>query len=278
MPAFFKKKKNLVLLASLIFIQMLLISIQVPQGSQESLFEKALFMVFAPIQHGVSSFFHKVSDIFKGYISLHRVYEKNKDLDQEVILLRQEMEVLKGLLSKYRSEEELENLYQDLYKNIRVARVIGIDFGDIHSSININKGSWDGVKKDMMVLDQNGCLVGRVIGPVGWKEARVQLITNKSSGVSVTAVDNNLVGILSGAQEGLCELKYILSTDKDLQEGDQIITNGYDGFFPPAVKVGEVLQIETTKTLFRKIIVKPYFNLHNLERVAVIELDVKSFF
>jgi rod shape-determining protein MreC len=235
-------------------------------------------MVFAPIQHGVSSFFQKASNLFKGYISLHKVYDKNKDLNQEVLLLRQEKEILKSLLRKYRSEEEIQNLFQDIYRNIRIARIIGFDFGDIYSSIIINKGSLDGVKKNMVVLDRNGCLVGRVIGPVTFKEARIQLITDIESGVSVTSLENNLFGILSGESGGLCELKYILSTDKELKQGDQIITTGYDGIFPPAVKVGVIVESKNTTTLFWKISVKPYFDIRNLDRVAVIELDVKSFF
>ena len=278
MPAFLKKKKSLILLISLIFVQMIFISFQVPKGRQESLFEKTIFTVFAPVQHGVSSFFHKTSDLFKGYLNLHKVYEKNKDLDQEILLLRQERELLKSLLRKYKSEEEIQDLFQDIYKNIRIARIIGWDFGDIYASININKGSLDGVKKDMVVLDRNGCLVGRVIGPVNLKEARIQLITDKASGVSVTSQENNPVGILSGFSGDLCELKYILSTDKELEKGDQIITTGYGGIFPPAVKVGEIVETTNPKMLFRKILVKPYFNIRDLDRVVVIELDIKSFF
>ena len=76
----------------------------------------------------------------------------------------------------------------------------------------------------------------------------------------------------------LCRLKYILTTDSQLINGDSVVTTGYDGIFPPDLPVGEVVSVTSTEDLFQDIKIKPYFNIRNLDQVAVIKLNAKEFF
>ena len=135
-----------------------------------------------------------------------------------------------------------------------------------------------GLKKDMVVVEKNGSLVGRIIGQVSFKEARIQLITDNGIGISVFSQENKVLGVASGDGNGCCFFKYVLATNEEVHEGDEVITSGFDGIFPPGLRVGEIVSITTNTSLFKRIIIKPYFNFKHLNEIAVIMIDPKRFF
>jgi len=270
MSSFFKKNKSLIVLALLIFLQLFLISLQIPLGAQENYFEKAVFVLFSPVQHGIVSFFESIGGFLKGYISLHDAHVENEKLRQEIFSLSQKNRILRNALEYYKNEEEIETLLGEVYPNILHARVIGIDPSNTFKSVMINRGSLDGIEKNMVILDKFGNLVGRVIGPIAFKEARVQLITDTDCGVSVFTEKNKVLGILSGDGKGSCVLEHIVSTDENVTEGENIYTTGFDSIFPPGINVGRIISITSTSDLFKKIIVNPYFEFRYLDQLAVI--------
>lgn len=278
MPLFLKRKKNLITLSLLIFFQLILISIQVPIGEKSNFLEKMIFSVFAPIQHGVISFFQKTGDGWKGHFALRGVNKENKSLKEENFVLSQENDLLRSILTKYKNEKELEETFKQIHENIITARVIGIDPSNIHRSITINRGSRDGISIDKAIVDRSGFLVGRISGPVALKQARVQLITDIDAGVSVLVEDTQLIGILAGDAAGLCRLNYILNTEVSPEIGTKVITNGYDGIYPPGIPVGSIIKIEDTDKLFKNIYIKPHFSLADLDRIAVVGLDANDFY
>jgi len=277
MPSFLKKKKNLTILLALIFIQMILISIQAPLGEEDSFFKKMLLSVFIPVQDGVAYFFQGSNEFWRNYFFLHGIQVKNNSLQEKNILLKHENELLRKALEKYQGEKEVEDIFKQAHKKIIAARIIGLDAENIFKSININKGSADGVKKNMIVLDLNGNLAGRII-TVTLRGARIQLLTDNDAGVSVSSEENKSIGVLSGSGSGLCRVNYILNTNEDLNIGNIIITTGYDEIYPPGIKVGEIISIENLPSLFKKIIVKPYFDLSHSNRLAVIGVNAVEFF
>lgn len=277
MPSFLKKKKNLSILLSLIFIQMLLISIQAPLGEEESFFKKTLLSVFIPVQDGVAYFFHGLNEFWRNYFFLHDIQVKNNSLQEKNFLLKHENELLREALKKYQGEKKVEEIFKQAHKKIIAARIIGLDAGNIFKSININKGSADGVKKNMIVLDLSRNLVGRII-TVTLRGARIQLLTDNDAGVSVSSEENKSIGVLSGSGSGLCQMNYILNTNKDLNIGNIIITTGYDEIYPPGIRVGEIISIEILPSLFKMIIVEPYFDLSHSNRLAVIGVTAAEFY
>jgi len=278
MPLFLKERKSLLVLIALIFFHLILISTQVPLGYGANYFEKAVFSIFSPAQHGILSLFRSIGNFWKNYFFLQNVQSQNQKMKQEMFFLRQENNLLRNALENLRSEKEIEESLSRLHENILVAQVIGFDASNFYKSATINKGSLDGLKKDMVVLDKNGSLVGRIIDPVALKESRVQLITDNESGVGVFSEKKEVMGILSGDGKGYCFLEYILVTTEDIYEGEDIITSGKDGLFPSGIKVGKIVSITTTTSLFKKVKVEPYFDIRDLDQVAVIMRDPMEVF
>lgn len=277
MSSFLKKKKNLVVLISLIFFQLILISLQTPLGSESSLFEKTVFSIFSPIHNGVSTVIRGIGNLWKGYFSLRDVHKENLDIKEEMFFLQLENRLLRGLLDWSIKEAELEDSLEGIGGSIVFTRVIEMDLTNKYKSVVINKGLFDGIEKDMIVLDKYGQLVGRVIGPIGLKEARVQLITDSESGIGVHN-KKDILGVVNGNDEGMCILKYIEGTESGVDTGDILITSGFDHVYPPGIPVGRIVTMKTTDELFKDIIVQPFFKLRSLDQLAVIKLDPNEIF
>ncbi len=280
MPFFLKERKNITILIALIFFHFLLISMQVPLGEKASVFEKSVFSVFSPIRHGILSFFKGIGNVWKNYFHLRNVQNQNEEMKEEIFYLRQENNLLRNALQRFRSEKEIEENLLALHENILPAQVIGLDPSNYHKSVIINRGTLDGIKKNMVVLDKNGNLVGRVIDSISLKEARVQLITDNESGISVFTQINRVQGILEGDGKGQCLMQYVLATTtlEEISEGEDVFTSGYDRIYPLGLRVGRILLIASDASLHKHIIVEPYFDFRFLDQIAVIMKDPKELF
>jgi len=279
MPFFLKERKKPIILVVLVFLQLVLISVQVPLGQEKTYLEKALFFVFSPIQHGVISFFQKIGSLWNSYFYLRHVRNQNQEMRKELFSLRQENNLLKFTLQNFMNEREIQRNLEEISRSFLVATVIGVDASNIHESIVVNKGTLNGVRKNMVVLDKYGNLVGRVIGPVSLKETKVQLITDSESGVSVFPESKKAVGVLTGDGKGNCFLKYILATTspQDIHEGEEVITSGFDGIFFSGIKVGKIVSLTKDTSLFMRIVIKPYFDFGHLDHVAILTGSPKGF-
>jgi rod shape-determining protein MreC len=185
-------------------------------------------------------------------------------------LLSQEKRFLEDRLLLFRSESEIRASLAAFRQSLITARVVGADAGTYLRSLILDKGSLDGVKPDMAVCDRFGNLIGRTITPVSMNEAMVQLITDPESSVSVISVTDRAVGIVSGRQGAQCSLKYILSSARVGQEGEELVTTGFDKIYPAGIRVGLILSIKPTPSVFKEIVVKPYFSFSTLEAVAIL--------
>jgi len=280
MPLFLKERKNLTILIALIFFHFLLISMQVPLGEKASVFEKTVFSVFSPIRHGILSFFKGIGNIWKNYFHLRNVQDQNEEMKEEIFYLRQENNLLRNALERFRSEREIEENLLAMHENILPAQVIGLDPSNYYKSVIINRGTLDGIKRNMVVLDKNGNLVGRIIDSISLKEARVQLITDNESGISVFTQMKRVQGILEGDGKGQCLMQYVLATTRpeEISEGEDVITSGYDRIYPLGIRVGRILLIASDASLHKHIIVEPYFDFRFLDQIAVIMKDPKELF
>ncbi len=276
MPFSLKERRKFALFAGLIFFHLTLISLQVPKGNQPTYFERAFFAVFTPVQHGVVSFFQGVGRFWKDYFYFRHVQRQNQEMRDEIFLLRQENQAFRNMLLKFKSEKEIQERLATISRSILVCSVIGFNSSEIYKSVVLNRGSLDGLKKDMVVLDKKGRLVGRVIDPVSLKQARVQLITDKESGVGVLSERQRVVGVLTGYAEGKCLMKYVLRTNKGIEEGEEVRTSGFEGIYPAEIPVGKIISVTEDATLFKKIIVEPYFDFSDLDEVAVFTIDLRE--
>ena len=274
MPFSWKGRANVVIPLILVFCHLVLISIQVPKGSEQTLFQKVIFGAFSPVQRIAVSLIRGTEDSWNGFFRLRHIRSDNQRLKKEIFFLRQENGILQGLTGFLKGEKKMAADLAVLEKSIVAARIIGLDPSNYYRSLNINRGRLDGIRANQAVCDRHGNIVGRVTEPVTAHEARVQLVTDSESGVSVTTKgETKIVGILSGDSTGMCHMKYVLATVDGGAEGDELVTTGFDKIYPPGLRVGIVLRIEKDASLFKAIDVDPYFSFADLDIVAVIISD-----
>lgn len=109
--------------------------------------------------------------------------------------------------------------------------------GDWQKSIFINAGKADGVEKFSTVMNSSG-LIGMVT-EVGEHWSRVLVALNRLFKVPVMMPRSDVEAILSGNNK---DLHFeILSQDKKLADNDEILTSGRCGYFPPGIKVGQIV-------------------------------------
>jgi rod shape-determining protein MreC len=271
MPLAPPERKKLFIVSGLIVVQLFLVSLQVPLGQQPSILERAVFFVLAPAARAGHGLAGAAAGLWNRYFYLRGVEVQNQTMRDELFHLRQENLVLRRGLDRLRGREEAAALLAGLPRSFQMASVIGVDAVNVRRSVLIDRGRADGLVPDQPVVDGEGRLVGRTVEPISRHEATVELVTNDACSVGVISARSGVVGILAGAPEqGLCHLKYVLSTDKSLVQGEELLTSGFDRIYPPGIPAGIIVDIRPAGALFKKVLVRPYLELHRLAVVAVL--------
>ena len=157
------------------------------------------------------------------------------------------------------------------------ARVISKGSGNWFDIFLINRGSKDGIKKDMNVIAGNG-LVG-IVYDVSSHTAKVRTIINDTSMVSAMFLKTNDACIVNGSldtmEDGYLEVVYI-SKDAKVKNGDELVTSYVSSKFNEGITIGKVsdLKLDSTK-LTKTAKVTPVVDFKHLKEVLVIT-DLKK--
>tara|TARA_B100000315_G_scaffold115921_1_gene106325 strand:- start:10665 stop:11156 length:492 start_codon:yes stop_codon:yes gene_type:complete len=150
-----------------------------------------------------------------------------------------------------------------------LASVVGSDAMSWSKMVTINKGSNDGLKKNMAVITYEG-LVGHIVQTVPFY-SKVLLITDVRSAVDALDQDKRTRGIVVGKGSDICEMKYI-PQDADIRVGQPVISSGLGEVFPKGLLIGKVSKIEeTNEGLFKNVVITPSVKISFLEEVFVLK-------
>ncbi|GBR72272.1 rod shape-determining protein MreC [Candidatus Termititenax spirochaetophilus] len=135
--------------------------------------------------------------------------------------------------------------------------------------VTVNKGSKDGIKKNMIAIDAQG-LVG-YIHEEGKISAKVMLITDPLVNVSCINERNGEIYVLVGKDNDRLELKYA-TLHSDIREGDRLLTSGYSYQYKKGLLVGVVSNVSLPKNnLSKKVTVRPAANLSGLDVIFFVQ-------
>ena len=279
----FGKKKNnipkkyiLVIIIILIIILLVIFSVTLKEDRKLNKVESLFKDGFTYIENIITYPFNYVNDNIKSYKKLKDV-EKNNDvletsidridsIEAENIELRRQLDALKEELNINYTLSDYE------YLN---ATVISRNVGYWYNKLTINKGSYNGVEKDMVVISSKG-LIGRVVKTSTFT-SDVRLITtsdtNNKISVHVSNGDNNLYGVINGYdyKNSVLELEGISNT-KDVNVGDYVYTSGLGGIFPAGILIGTVTEITTDSYDLAKIMkVTPSADFNDINYVSILK-------
>lgn len=227
--------------------------------------------IVTPIQRGLTAVFEPVGNFFSSLTELSALRADNAQLRNELEEMEQRVTEAEAILSENERLVGLQGLDESYPTMERVsARVIGRPPANYKWAITIDKGSDDGIRPDMAVIDPDG-LVGKVIR-VDANASTVLLLIDPQAGAKARLDGEPLAGAIrgNGASEALSLVD--IDTDATVSVGDEVVTSGYDeGIFPPNIPIGTVSHVESQEAaLEQEIEVDPYVDFTTLDFVQVI--------
>lgn len=220
--------------------------------------------------------FRYVTDGIIEFINLKDVYKENKalkkNLDRYDLIYTQNQE-LKKQIEELKELTNIDYVLTD-YEYLN-ATVINRNLGYWYDTVTINKGSTDGVKKDMAVITSKG-LVGKITKTTSFN-SEVKLITSSNSNNRISVIiDNNgeqSFGILSGYDEkkNLLTIEGI-SDNKEIPSNSIVYTSGLNDLFPSGIRIGIVKEVKKDNYGLSKIVyIEPASKLGELNTVSVLK-------
>ena len=231
--------------------------------------------VFAPMQQGLSAAGSGISNRIEEHTSKKELLEQNKKLEARVT------ELESRLTNTQLRENELDRLQElldlskdyDKYKTTG-ARIIAKGTSNWFSTFTINKGSADGIRRDMNVIADNG-LVGVVVS-TGKHYANVRSIIDDDSNVSAQVADTEDQLIVSGSlenmqQSGMITFSGLRDEKKQVKSGDAVVTSNISSKYLPGILIGYIGDMDQgSDNLTSSGTITPVADFTHLSEVLVI--------
>ncbi|MFS0780756.1 rod shape-determining protein MreC [Bacillus sp. 1P06AnD] len=280
MPQFFLNKKLIVLLVSIIILVALIgFSLKDKKNvSWPEQFVKDTTGFFQQLFHAPTQF---IANSFEDLRNLQKTYDENEKLKarlDEYVQLKGQVQELKNENEELRDNLKIED---DLRKYTPIrAIVIGRNPDRWQEIIQINKGTQDGVKKNMAVITAKG-LIGKVKTTTPF-HSTVQLVTSMDPKNRISAKiqvgKKNAYGFIEGYDNKKKQLLLKkIDTDIKVKKGSVVTTSGL-AVFPEDLPIGTVESVKVDQYgLTQTAYVKPFADLGEIENVMVVHpaLDKK---
>ncbi len=262
----------------LLFVLFIILNLTAIAKEVKNLF----YLISSPIQKSLWRVGDRVSDFFE---TISEIKNLKKEVDEislidtlryawlkeELKLKIQEFMAENAKLKELKKENEILRgaLEIGLEKEFKLtlAEIIGKDISQ--DSLIINKGSADGISKGLPVITQQKILLGK-INEVYKNFSKAMLISNKESSFDAKISEKDISGLVKGRGS----LKLFLDRipqEKEIKEGDLIVTTALGGIFPSGLLVGEIKEIKKSDIEpFQQAEIKPFFNITEIEKLFII--------
>ena len=210
----------------------------------------------------------------RGFFSLTKINQqlsvRNQYLEQTVKKLAEQVK------KQTKDSSRLEKIQMQLIKDYKVipAKVISNSINRPDNLITLDKGSADGVRKDMGVTCGMG-VVG-VVYMVSEHYSVVIPVLNNKSNISVAIRKRGYYGYLHW-NGGASDKAYVndIPRHAHFRIGDVIVTSGYSSIFPAGILVGQVQHVYNSYDgLSYRVQIKLSTDFGNLRDVSVIDNTV----
>jgi rod shape-determining protein MreC len=245
----------------------LLISAQVNSRAGVPILETVSFGAFAEVQRAASAIVSGGRRLFSGYIGLRHLKIENDALKRELADAQVQLQSQRALADRSRSLERLLDLRDTSTLKTTAADIIGAGGTPDFRTLTIDKGSRQGVQKDMAVIAPAG-LVGRIVVPTP-RAAKVQLLIDRNAAAGAIVERSRAQGVVVGGGDERLRMDYV-SESADLMVGDLVMTSGIDGIFPKGLVIGRIESVQKNGPAYRQIVVRPAVDYRTLEEVLVV--------
>ena len=277
-----KKKKNIpkkyvaIIIIILVIVILVILSFTLRDDKKLNPVESFIRDITIYAEKIITYPFNYLSNKIDDYNDLKSVSKDNDILEtsiDRIDSIEAENIELRRQLEKMKEELNIDYTLSD-YEYLN-ATVVSRNVGYWYNTITIDKGSYNGVEKDMVVINAKG-LIGRVIRVTTFS-SDVRLITtsdtNNKISVHLTNGDYDLYGLINNYDydDNYLEVEGISNT-KDVNVGDFVYTSGLGGVFPSGILIGSVTEISTDSYDLAKIIkVTPSADFTDINYVSILK-------
>jgi rod shape-determining protein MreC len=280
-----KVRRRRAVLGLLVALSLILLTGYFSEGSSGPLHsvQRGVLQALSPIQEGASRALKPVRDLAGWFGDTFNAKSERDRLRKENAELRKEVVGAKAAQSENDQLSRLVGLDRSSsvgHLQPKTARVIGRSPTLWYATLEVDRGSDDGVRTDQPVVSGDG-LVGKVTN-VTSGTAVVTLITDHTSGVSAKVLDHagdpGVVVPAVGDPNDL--LVQTLPPRSKVAVGDQVVTSGtragrLESLFPPDIPIGTVTRVTPDElALSQQVHIRPAADLRHLDFVQI--LTVRS--
>lgn len=212
-------------------------------------------------------------DNYKELVGIRKKYQKLLPEVKRIDALNAENIELRKQLNAMKKELNITYTIND-YEFLN-ATVINRNVASWYNTITIDKGTYNGVDVNMVVVNSAG-LIGKVVSTTTFtSDVKLLTTSDMESKISVTISDgeksvNGLIKNYNYTTKYL-EVEGISNTEK-ISVGEYVYTSGLGEIFPSGILIGTVKNIKTDEYDLAKIIdVTPIADFDDINYVAVLK-------
>lgn len=221
-----------------------------------------------PVQekaYDLEKFFTNTTDTF---LTITKLKDKHSELQQKRITWKTKQHLINSLEQDNTVLRKILGFRRRSYYRLIPAEVIARSAENWFAYLTINRGSSDGLRKNLPVINEEG-LVGRIV-EVGKDYSKVLTITAPQSRISIKDRQTGDLGIAIGRLHHPLQLKYINNT-ATITPNNTITTSGISDIFPKGILVGNVKKVRKEKyNVFQKVEVTPAVNFSKVRYVFIV--------
>ena len=271
-----RPRSTRLLVVTLVSVSLLTITLDYKEGDSGPLagLGRTALSIVAPLQEGVTRITRPIGNFFSAVTQLPSLRDQIERLEDENAQLRNQGAVSAAQLHQLDTLKKILALKQSLDPPSTAALVIASGVDNSEWTVEINKGSADGIRENMPVFASAG-LMGHV-SLVTSNASMVRLIIDPNSKVPARLDEANTTGLLVGQGEEDLNMLGVPPATK-VSVGDTVVTSGYrlegqpTGIDPPGRVIGTVSHVGGGGSALEKdITVRPAVDFSTLDYVLVV--------
>jgi len=234
------------------------------------------FKIVKVIKSGINEIIYRGSFVIsvpeKTLNLINKKLNYHLDVHSRTIVLEDQLTDFKSRdvslkILEFENQKLKEQLDDYLVSNEIIYSKIIIDTNSPYlKSFVINKGSRDGIKVGMVVLDQN-YLVGKVI-EVNFKTSRVLLLSDINSNIPISISPGNLQAIATGTSNDYAKVTYLKKTHYDKISNESLVyTSGTAGLIKSGIPIGKIINFDANSS--DEIMIEFFSDFSQLQYVSV---------
>lgn len=272
----FDKRYLLILSVVALALILVILAISLKKERDLNVIEKAskdIGTVVLKVVETPFNFIHNQIEKMKEKENLYKKYEKLKSKEKQTDSVIAQNDNLKSEVKKLKDALELKTILSDKY--LLTATVVSRNIGYWYGEITIDKGSKNGIEKNMAVVINTG-LIGKIT-KVSNYSSTVKLLSNDNMSdkisVKIKTKNDYVYGLISkyDVKSNTYTVEGI-SENNEIEKGADVVTTGMGTIFPSGLIIGKVKKVTTDNFDLSKVaVVKSSVDFDDLDYVTVLK-------